>query len=325
MKKILVLIIMVLSFSLVSCNSNKNYEFITKEDVISYLDHYFVNVTMNTADGRSLIFVMCENEKYYYYEYNDNTYLIDKINDKFYSINKEEKVKVLESNLDLDYDANFEIVVDLLIDHIDVIDKNFKVSENSILVNGYECNEYYKNTKLDNNNYINKTYFIDIEKGFCIKSTTEICSKGVTATSVIEFNELKFDKEFIESYLNSFDDYNVEIGPINFKEWPTLGLGTMIPTCNTGKFMFAVDYGTNATISIEQIDLFDVKEYVKTFVVNGFSEGKSKTNEANQFIYITYNEELLMVKLLFTPSVSNLTIEIIQSTQEDINKELGKF
>ena len=78
-------------------------------------------------------------------------------------------------------------------------------------------------------------------------------------------------------------------------------------------------------IVIENTRSSHVQDYVNSLTGFGFEEGKSKTNEASQFIYVTYNSDNILVKIIFSKTVSQLEINISQSTKEEINKELSKL
>ena len=73
------------------------------------------------------------------------------------------------------------------------------------------------------------------------------------------------------------------------------------------------------------INSVDVKNYAASLVNYGFKEGKSSTNETNQFLYVTYNDDNILVKIIYTQSLMNLTIRISESSKEEIDSELGKL
>ena len=157
------------------------------------------------------------------------------------------------------------------------------------------------------------------------KANTEICvgdNKSITSWYV---NELNFESDYVNNYINDICSYESKVAELEFDAWPDMGLGLLIPKCQSGKFMFAVDYGPNAIISIEEISLQEVISYTRSLVNYGYNAGKSTTNESEQYIYVTYNNDDILIKISYTPSFSRFTIRIIQSTKEEINKELGKL
>ena len=327
MKKILIVVLIVFSLSLSSCKYTKegNYDFIKKEDVESALSNYYATVTLVNAAGSLDTFTLVENEAYFYYDYKEKYYLVDKMNNNLYSINHDEKLKLLEQKFDFDYLANKKVLVDLLIEHIEVVDSKFQMSNKTFDINGYDCYEYTKTTKVDNDNYIKKTYFVDDANGYCIKAETEIRVKETQTTTGWFVNELKINGDVADNYIDNINNYEEGLAEIEFDSWPDMGLGLLLPECKSGKFMFAVDYGNRATISIEEISLQEVKSYTANLTNYGFNAGKSTTNESSQFIYVTYNNDNILVKISYTPTLKRFTIRISQSTQEEINIELGKL
>lgn len=327
MKKIFIILIMVFCLSLSACRytDEGNYEFIKKEDVENALSVYYANVTLKNGDGTEETFTLVENENYFYYNYKQNYYLVDKTNELLYSIKHNDKLKLLELKLEFDYIANKNVLVNLLAEHISVVNKEYQMSKKSTNINGFDCYEYVKTVKADANNYIKRAYFVDEKTGYCIKGETLVSTKGNESFSSWYVNELKFDHEYANGYLDNINNYQEGVAQIEFDAWPDMGLGKLLPECTNGTFMFAVDYGQKATISIEQINSVDVKNYAASLVNYGFKEGKSSTNETNQFLYVTYNDDNILVKIIYTQSLMNLTIRISESSKEEIDSELGKL
>ncbi len=327
MKKIFIVILMFFSLSLISCKYTKdgNYDFIEKEDVENALSNYYAIATLVNASGTLDTFTLVENEAYFYYNYKEKYYLVDKVNNNLYSIDHDEKLKLLEQKFDFDYIANKKVLVDLLVEHIEVVDSKFQMSNNTLDISGFDCYEYTKTTKVDNDNYIKKSYFVDELSGYCIKVETEVRVKETQTITGWSINELKLNGDVANNYIDNINNYEEGVAAVEFDSWPDMGLGILLPECKSGTFMFAVDYGYRATISIEEISLQEVKSYTANLTNYGFNAGKSTTNESSQFIYVTYNNDNILVKTSYTPTLKRFTIRISQSTQEEINAELGKL
>lgn len=325
MKKIIIILIMVIGLSITSCKYSGNYDFIEKDDVVNSLQIYYANVKLINVNGSESSFTLVENGEYFYYSYNSRNYLVEKNSDKIYSIKHNDKKKLLERKTDFDYVENKNVLINLLTEHIGVVDDKYEMSKKTVNIGDFSCYEYEKETKVDTKNYIVRTYYIDEVTGYCIKSLTKICAKGEKTITSWNVNELKFNEVDVNNYLDEIVAYEEGTANIEFDEWPDMGLGALLPECTNGKFMFAVDYVTRATISIEQISSNDVELYAKSLVNHGFKEGKSTVLESSQYIYVTYNDDYVMVKIQYTPSHLNLTIRVSQSTKEEIDKELGNL
>ncbi len=325
MKKLIIILIMVIGLSLTSCKYSGNYDFIEKDEVVNALKVYTAKVTLINTDKSESSFTLVENEEYFYYSYNTRNYLVEKNSNKMYSVKHNEKKKLLERKTDFDYVKNKNVLIDLLAEHIDVVDDKYEMSKKTVSIGDFSCYEYEKETKVDAKNYIVRTYYIDELTGYCIKSVTEICAKGEKTISSWNVDELKFNEVDVNNYLNEIVAYEEGTANIEFDEWPDMGLGALLPECTCGNFSFAVDYGTKATISIEQIGSNDAKLYAESLVNHGFKEGKSSITQSSQYNYVTYNDDFLMVKIQYTPSHLNLTIRVSLSTKEEIDKELGNL
>ena len=206
-----------------------------------------------------------------------------------------------------------------------VVNEKYELGSDKEVISEYICNKYYKNTEINSDNYIKKAYYVDETIGFCLKSTSEICSNGKKSSSETLINELNFNSTFVDNFFTDLLTYEEGVAQMDFDEWPHKGLGALLPECKSGKFMFGVDYGNDATISIENISLTEVRNYTYLIAASGFNQGKSATNEANQFVYVTYNDYNVLVKLMYTETYQNLTINISYSNIDEINKELGKL
>lgn len=327
MKKIIVILIMILSLGLGSCRYDKStdYKFISEEEVENKLSSYYATVNLLNVDGSDVTFVMAENSEYYYYDYNGRYYLVEKNANKIYSINHTNKERLLEQKSDFDYIKNKNVLKDFVSKHITTVDSNYKKTTNTVKVGSFDCYSYERNTKVDNSNYIKRTFYVDETSGLCVKEITETCASDNKVVTSWEAKELNFDAAVVNEFINEMLAYEEGLAPIEFDKWPDMGLGLLIPECANGNFMFAVDYGNKAVISIEQIGASDVRTYAMSLVNYGFAEVKNGTNEAAQTTYITYNNDYTMVKIVYTPSRLNLTITISKSTMDDINKELGKL
>lgn len=358
MRKIIIIILIVLSFGVSSCkyngnnndgthehefvegvcscgekdsnydNSNEepeaNYTFIEREDIEKALSIYSANVELDNADGTKNSFVISENNNYFYYSFKDTKLLIDKNDESLYTIDDTLKVKTLEKQLKFDKEANKNVLFDLLAGHIDSVDNKFKKTEN-IKVGNFDCDLYEKIITIDSLNYAKYYYYVDKLTGYCVKSHLETCMSGQKTTSSWEFKSLIFDEDVVNNFINPMLEYSTEVAPLEFSKWPNEGLALLIPEYQSGEFSFGIDYGNKAVLSIEGTRLSHVKDYASTLKEHGFAEGKGATNEASQYVFITYNSDNIMVKIVFTATVSNLTITISQSTQEEINKELSKL
>lgn len=325
MKKIIIILIMVIGLSITSCKYSGNYDFIEKEDVVNALKVYNAKVTLVNTDKSESSFTLTENGEYFYYSYNTRNYFIEKNSNKIYAVKHNEQKKLLERKTDFDYVENKNVLVDLLSEHISVVDDKYEMSKKTVSIGDFSCYKYEKETKVDAKNYIIRTYYIDEVTGYCIRSLTEICANGEKTITSWNIDELKFDEVEVNKYLNEITSYEEGLANIEFDTWPDMGLGALLPECSNGKFMFAVDYGTKATISIEQIGSNEVQLYASSLVNHGFKEGKSSTTQSSQYIYVTYNDDYVMVKIQYTPSRLNLTIRVSQSTKEEIDKELGNL
>lgn len=329
MKKIVIILILIFTLSLVSCNKDKkeeeNFEFIEKEKIVETLSTFYIKVEMLNVNGKTSTFRIVENENNVYYEFNDTLYLIEKENNILYSIDDESKIKLLEQQKEFDYQSNKNTVIDLLGEHIEKVDNSYQKSTNNVLVNDFNCISYESNKKVDNKNYSKSIYYVDDTLGFCFKQYSEVCSLGSKKVSSWEVKEYYTDALKIEQFFSKYDDYSIEIAPLEFDVWPTTGLGALLPECPNGKFMFGIDYGENALISVNEITLLQVKNYAATLVNYGFNPGKGGTNLGGQYVFITYNSDFVMVRLSFAPDDYSLAIKIIKSTEAEINKELSKI
>lgn len=305
-------------------NTNVEYTFIDKEEIKKAFVIYTAKVNLQNADGSSNSFVMCENNKYFYYNFKNSEILIDKENEDIYTIDNELKVKTLDQQLTFDEDANKNVLIDLLAGHIDNVDGKYTKVENQ-QVGSYVCDLYEKIIKIDVKNYAKYQYYVDKITGYCVKAHLETVISGTKSISSWEFIELSFEENLVNNFINPFLYYETEIAPLEFNKWPDMGLAVLLPKYPSGKFSFAIDYGDSALISIEDTRLNHVKDYANNLQNYGFVEGKSATNEASQYVFITYNSDNIMVKIIFSSTVANLTIQIIKSTPEEINKELSKL
>lgn len=329
MKKILVVLIMVFSLSLISCEKKENNEnelnFINKDEINSLLTSFYIEVELCNIDGEIDSFKIAENNNLIHYQYKETNYLIDKSDDKLYSINEVDFVKLLEQQKEFDYQKNKNVIVDLLGEHIDIIDEEYQKKANAVDVNGINCVEYESLKKIDKNNYVKRVFYIDEGTGLCIKQLSETCSSGAVKSSSWEVKKLSFENNSISDYFNKFDNYEIEVAPLEFDAWPTFGLGVILPELTAGKFILGIDYGDNALISVNDLTITQVKNYIATLINYGFNEGKGATNVAGQYVYITYNSDLVMCRFSYTPSDYSLAIKIIKSTQDEIDKEMSKL
>lgn len=329
MKKIVIILILIFTLSLVSCNKDKqeeeDFEFIEKEKIVETLSIFYIKVEMLNVNGKTSTFRIVENENNIYYEFNETLYLIEKETNNLYSIDDELKIKLLDQQKEFDYQSNKNTVIDLLGEHIEKVDNSYQKSTNNVVVNDFNCVSYESNKKVDNKNYSKSIYYVDDNTGFCFKQYSEVCSLGNKNVSSWEVKEFYTEPSKIEEFLNKYDSYNVEIAPLEFDVWPTTGLGALLPECPNGKFMFGIDYGENALISVNEITLLQVKNYAATLVNYGFESGKGGTNLGGQYVFITYNSDFVMVRLSFASDDYSLAIKIIKSTEAEINKELSKI
>ena len=329
MKKIVIIFILIFTLSLVSCNKDKqeeeDFEFIEKEKIVETLSIFYIKVEMLNVNGKTSTFRIVENENNIYYEFNETLYLIEKETNNLYSIDDELKIKLLEQQKEFDYQSNKNTVIDLLGEHIEKVDNSYQKSTNNVLVNDFNCVSYESNKKVDNKNYSKSIYYVEDTTGFCFKQYSEVCSLGNKKVSSWEVKEFYTEPSKIEEFLNKYDSYNVEVAPLEFDVWPTTGLGALLPECPNGKFMFGIDYGENALISVNDITLLQVKNYASSLVNYGFESGKGGTNLGGQYVFITYNSDFIMVRLSYASDDYSLAIKIIKSTEAEINKEMSKI
>lgn len=305
-------------------NPDVEYTFISKEEIEKAFDVYYSKVNLKNPDGSSNSFVICENNNYFYYNFKNSEIILDKENNDIYVIDNELKVKTLDVQLTFDKDANKNVLIDLLSGHIDKVDGKYTKVENQ-QVGIYECDLYERSIKIDAKNYALYQYYVDKVTGYCVKAHLETVLSGTKSISSWEFGELSFEESFANQTINPLLEYETEIAPLEFNKWPDMGLGLLIPKYTGGDFSFAIDYGDNALISIENARLNHVKDYANSLQNYGFVEGKGATNEASQYVFITYNSDYIMIKIVFSSIVSNLSIHIVKSTPEEINKELSKL
>ncbi|MBQ4570403.1 MAG: hypothetical protein IJB21_01750 [Bacilli bacterium] len=305
-------------------NTEVEYTFISKEEIEKAFDVYYSKVNLNNTDGSSNTFVICENSNYFYYNFKSSEIILDKANNDIYLIDNELKVKTLDIQLTFDKDANKNVLIDLLSEHIEKVDGKYTKVENQ-QVGNYECDLYEKLITVDTKNYAKYQYYVDKVTGYCVKAHLETVISGTKSVSAWEFVELSFEESSANQVINPILEYETEIAPLEFNKWPDMGLALLIPEYPSGDFSFAIDYGDNALISIENTRLNHVKDYANSLQNYGFAEGKGATNEASQYVFITYNSDNIMVKIVFTSTVSNLSIQIIKSTPEEINKELNRL
>lgn len=305
-------------------DNETEYEFVTKEEIEKLFNVYYTQVELVDENGSKSSFVMSENNKYFYYKYKDSNILIEKDNNSIYTIDDDLKIKTLEKQLEFDIAANKKVLLDLLSQHIDKIDKKFSKKEDT-KVGEFDCEFYTKTITVDANNYAEYKYYIDKETGGCIKTDIKTCLAGKVVSSICEFKQLLFDESIVNSFINKYSEYTTEIAPLEYVKWPNEGLTLLLPEYLSGEFSFGIDYGNRVKIVIENTRSSHVQDYVNSLTGFGFEEGKSKTNEASQFIYVTYNSDNILVKIIFSKTVSQLEINISQSTKEEINKELSKL
>ena len=289
MKKIVIILILIFTLSLVSCNKDKqeeeDFEFIEKEKIVETLSTFYIKVEMLNVNGKTSTFRIVENENNVYYEFNDTLYLIEKENNILYSIDEESKIKLLEQQKEFDYQSNKNTVIDLLGEHIEKVDNSYKKSTNNVLVNDFNCISYESNKKVDNKNYSKSIYYVDDTTGFCFKQYSEVCSLGSKKVSSWEVKEYYTDALKIEQFFSKYDDYSTEIAPLEFDVWPTTGLGTLLPECPNGKFMFGIDYGENVTkwekLSTNEVDTSIYRHYnwEKSYLLAWDKESKSTSNK----------------------------------------------
>ena len=106
------------------------YTFISKEEIEKAFDIYYSKVNLKNPDGSSNTFVICENNNYFYYNFKNSEIVLDKENNDIYVIDNELKVKTLDVQLSFDKDANKNVLIDLLSEHIDKVDKKYTKVEN---------------------------------------------------------------------------------------------------------------------------------------------------------------------------------------------------
>ena len=331
MKKLLCLILIILSVFITSCKKQdindevNHYDFLSKEEIENLLTTYHVDIELLNTSGVLFKYSFWENNDYFYYTYSDNKYFVEKATNKIYSINEGVETRYLEQQIEFKYDEIKTIVVDFLSSHLEINDSNYALSEEFDNVADYECEVYSLNKRIDANNYTIDTLYVGKENGLCYKNFVETCSLGKKITSYWEVKELSFDEVSISNEFARFLAFKEEVAPLEFDKWPDMGLGTLVPEYKDGKFVLAMDEGDYALIAYDNTTLIAVKNYTSSLKTYGFEAGVSKTNEANQYTYLTYNKDNIMVIVTFTPINYTLAIKIYQSTQEDINKELAKF
>ena len=250
---------------------------------------------------------------------------LEKETNKIYSIDEGLETRYLEQQIEFKYDEIKTIVVDFLAAHLEINDSNYVLAEKTQDVANCECEVYSLNKKIDANNYTIDTFYVGKENGLCYKNFVETCSLGKKITSYWEIKELSFEENLISNEFARFLAFKEELAPLEFDKWPDLGLGTLVPEYKDGKFVLAMDEGDYALIAYDNTTLVAVRNYTSSLKTLGYAAGVSKTNEANQYIYLTYNEDNIMVIVTFTAANYTLSIKIYQSTEEEINKELAKF
>ena len=305
-------------------NPNVEYTFISREEIEKAFDVYYSKVNLNNPDGSNNTFVICENNNYFYYNFKSSEIILDKENNDIYLIDNELKVKTLDKQLTFDKDGNKKVLIDLLSEHIQKVDGKYTKVENQ-QVGSYECDLYEKSITVDAKNYAKYQYYVDKSTGYCVKAHLETVISGVKSISAWEFVDLSFEESSVNKVITPLLEYETEIAPLEFNKWPDMGLALLIPKYTSGDFSFAIDYGDSALISIENTRSNHVKDYANSLKNYGFAEGKGATNEASQYVFITYNSDNIMVKIVFSTTVSNLSIHIVKSTPEEINKELSKL
>lgn len=344
MKKIVIIMLIVLLFSISSCkfngndnndnnnnsNSNNNgsetnnYTFIEREKIENELNIYYAEVSLENADKTKNTFIISENNGYFYYYFKSNKLLIDKDDNLIYSIDDDKKTKTLERQLLFDRDKNKNVLIDLFAEHIENVDGKYIKTEN-VSVGKFNCDLYEKKITIDAKNYVKYLYYVDKNTGYCMKSDLETCVSGEVIRSAWEVISFVVIENNVNDFINPMIQYTKDIAPLEFNIWPDMGLALLIPKYSSGDFSFGIDDDTNATLSIDNTRLAHVKDYVSSLKNYGFVDGKDSTNEASQYIYVTYNSDNVMVKIIFSATVYNLTIKITKSTPEEINKELSKL
>lgn len=331
MKKLICLVLILLSLFITSCKKQDNndkvnhYEFLSKEEIKECLNTYHVEIELLNTSGVLFKYSFWENNDYFYYTYSDNKYFVEKETNKIYSIDERLETRYLEQQIEFKYDEIKTIVVDFLAAHLEINDSNYVLAEKTLDVANYECEVYSLNKKIDANNYTIDTFYVGKENGLCYKNFVETCSLGKKITSYWEIKELSFEENLISNEFARFLAFKEELAPLEFDKWPDLGLGTLVPEYKDGKFVLAMDEGDYALIAYDNTTLVAVRNYTSSLKTLGYAAGVSKTNEANQYIYLTYNEDNIMVIVTFTAANYTLSIKIYQSTEEEINKELAKF
>lgn len=331
MKKILCLTLIILSVFIASCTNNNNddelfhYDFLSKEEIEASLDVYKIQVDLFNTNGSISSYIIYENNEYFYYIAGNYNYLVEKESNKIYSIDDFMEIKYLERQSTYDYQSTRDIIVDFVTAHLEIADSKYVKDEKTYNLNNIECELYSSNKTIDSKNYAIDKIYVDVASGYCIKKDVETSSLGIVVKSYWEIKELSFDENQINSEFETLMAYKEELAPLEFDKWPTEGLGAYVPEYKDGEFVLAMDEGNYAMIAYEKTSLSATKTYTNKLANHGFVNGASQTNESGQYIYLTYNQDNILLRVTFTPYNSTISIKIYQLTKEEIDQEMSKF
>lgn len=332
MRKLIIFAIIVILLLSTSCNCSCNkdntnsndFKFLSKDEILSNFKTYHLKFVFVSKNGDESVYEIMENSNYFYCKDAYDIYYVEKQNNKVYTLAPNQKIKTYYEITDYDYNKTKNIILGYLTSHIDNVNSDFEKLPGSEKIGNYECNVYsYK--KGTNSIYSIDSYYVEKNNGFCLKSLVEAKVSSNVQKSYWEISLISLDEKLINTTLSSYMEYETEFAPKDYSKWPTTGLGSMIPEYKNGKFDFGFETKEYLLISILDVTLSDVRSYCRQLQTTGFSEGKSITNEINQFIYLTYNSNNILVRVKYEPTNLSLTIRISQSTKEEIESELNKL
>lgn len=261
--------------------------FIPENKVIENLRNYYIQLTIQ---DKSFQFISAA--KGYYYESNQQGYLYDKTDMKWYKLDHNEKTKMLTDDT-IELEEIESELFKILTSHLTDIQLNFYAKDDTEYI-GRKVHAYER-VIVTNQVSLKEYYYVDIETGACLKKEVNSAKAVVT----------KFE---LEGNIDEFLDYQT-VENNQYKAWPeNHPYVEGISPIEYGTFYFGHSTEDGLRIGYKDIQSNHYLLIKERIVDAGFTESEEESTLPDYYCYTAKNGKQIQVTIEYTPSTSILLL-----------------
>ncbi|MCM1259775.1 MAG: hypothetical protein NC182_02370 [Prevotella sp.] len=261
--------------------------FIPENKVIENFSNYHIQLTIQDK-----VFQFISAANGYYYESNQQGYLYDKTDMKWYKVDHNEKIKMLTDDT-LELEQIESELFKILTSHLTDIQLNFYTKEDTEYI-GRKVHAYER-VIVTNQVSLKEYYYVDVETGACLKKEVNSSKAIVTKLELV-------------GNIDEFLNYQI-VENNQYKSWPKdHPYLEGIEPIEYGTFYFGNYTEDGLRIGYKDIQSNHYLLIKERLIDAGFIENKEDTTLPDYSYYTAKNSKQIQVTIEYTPSTGILLL-----------------